>query len=353
MNRATHSQAANVDRVLLEGVLDGRPFKEKNYLHKQPVYLRPQITVPQFVFEGFDAEYAAGSVPELTLADLGYPFADTSEVFAGWVDFTTDAGAPLPVRLTNLETMGQLSLSTFDSILLESPSSGALAGGPSLTSAAVPGDLNLIGVNLTDVAPVESKLIVVEPGRHDGTDATASRVFGATKWLFVRNKDWQAWLRIPLTGTLTAAQTVAAINDAVAEYVASVGKLRPMSPPRGSWDAGDYPNIFAVTPAPGGAANTIGLFAHGEASRIEVASVAAVEAVVGGGNSANVLLLGLGTGALTDVGAGTRGTVVHADLIHGATTLDVGVGDLPGGTAVGDIVYVNINGRDVHVTITS
>lgn len=353
MNRATHTQTAGVDRILLEGVADGRPFKERNWHHKQPVYLAPTVDVPQFVFGGFQADYSQLVDAELSLADLGYPFSNTSETFAGWVDFTFDL-ATVPAKVSALETDGQIALSTFDSILLESPPSGALAGGPSLATAAVPGDIDLTGTNLTDIAPVESKLIVVEPGRIDGTDTTASRAFGApTKYLFVRNFDWQAWLRIPFNGTLTAAACVAAINDAVAQYAQSVGKLRPMFPPRGSWDAGFYPNIFAVTPAPGGAANTIGLFAHGEASRIEVASVAATEAVVGGGNSANVLLLGLGTGALSDTGAGTRGTVVHADITHGGTTMTVGAGNVPGGTAIGDIIYLSINGRDLHVTITS
>ncbi len=354
MNRATHSQVALVDRILLEGVLDGRPFKEKNYLHKQPVYLRPTITVDQFVFPGFEDEYVGATVIRaLTLEDLGFPFAVTDETFVGWTDFTTDVGAPLPVKVTALEAEGQLSLSTFDSILLEAPTHGLLAGGPSLTTAAVPGDIDLVGVNLTDIPPVESKIIVVEPGRIAGVDASASRPFGTTKWLLVRNKDWQDWLRIPLTGTLSAAGCVTAINAAVAAYAADIGKLRPMFPPRGSWDAGDYPNIFAETPNPGGAANTISLFAHGEASRIEVASVATAEALVGGGNTANVLLLGLGTGTLTDTGAGTRGTVVHADIVHGGTTITVDAGDVPGGTAIGDIVYLSINGRDLHVTITA
>jgi hypothetical protein len=353
MNRAVHLQTAGVDRILLEGVIDGRPFRERQWHHKQGVYLAPSQVVSQFLFAGIQADYSQLVEAELSMADLGYPFAATSETFSGWADFVTDEGAPLPVKIQDLATGGQISLSTFDSILLESPPSGALTGGPTLATAAIPGDLNLTGTNLTAVAPVESKLLVVEPGRIDGVDATVSRAFGATKYLFVRNQDWQSWLRIGLTGTLTAAQCVAAINDAVAAYAQSVGKLRPMFPPRGSWDAGYYPNIFAVTPAPGGAANTIGLYAHGEASRIEVASVADVEAVVGVGNSANVLLLGLGAGALSNVGAGTRGTVVHADIVHGGTTLSVGVGDVPVGTAIGDIVYVNINGRDLHVLITS
>jgi len=335
MKRFTHARA-NGSKILLEGLADGRPIKENGYLKKQAVYLPPTKEFTRYACTEFLETWTG--VAGLTFADLGLPeFEETVEV-SGYVDVVWDDGAPLPAKLSELVTDGYMAEQDFDSILTESPTSGLLTGGPTLTGIvyAYPGDLVITGTNLTAVSPLTTEITLIHPALIEGTEASATKSFGATaRYIFLRNNIDQNWVKVPFVGDMTAAQCVAKINSVVASYISNGKGLG------GSWKKYS-PNIVARTPS-----DEVMLFSFGGVVRLELASEAVV--VADGKLAANTLLLGaaFSTGSI-DTGV-VRGTVAQADITAGGggTTLTIAAADLPSGVAVPDFAYININGFDL------
>lgn len=347
MRRAIH-QGTTTGRILLEGIADGRPIVEKAYLTKQPVYVDRYHTFDRYRYTDFLASWFSLFTPvvtrSLTLADFGYDMHTSVEV-AGFSDFHIANFAPLPAKIQDLVTNGDLVASSFDSILLIDPSHGLLSGGPNVSTGQIVygGDLVISGSNLTEIPPVTSEIQIVKPAILIGTDIATPKVFGAgMRYIYLRNDADQEWLRIPFTGNMDETQCAVAINNKVAMCIQNGYTL-------GGRRAPYFPNIFAN---PTGT-NTINIFAIGRSGadvpRIEIASAAFVTAQ--GDSPANQILLGAGFVAGASNTAAIRGTVLHADIVHGGTTLTVAAGDLPAGVAVGDLAYVSINEVDDIATI--